>query len=193
MKIESAILAGGKNSRYGGMNKAFIVVDGQQILDRNISVLGTTFSRISIITNHTEQFSAYSNYPMSSDYFHEVGPLAGIHSALKNAVTEGVFISSCDMPFLDKNIIDSILSLAVTKNAEAVTPRINGKLEPLFAFYNVGVLALLEQHIKENKDKSIRSFLKKVNTIYIDIDDTVFNRKAFTNINHPKDLEELNY
>jgi len=190
MTFESAILAGGKNSRYGGQNKAFVVVEGQQIIDRNLAVLSELFSRISIITNHAEQFSAYA-LPMSSDYFHEIGPLAGIHSALKNATSDGVFISSCDMPFLNKAMLEMVLNSANTQKAEAVIPRVNQDLEPLFAFYSKSVLSRLEVHIKESRGRSIRSFLKTINTVFIDFEATDDVRKAFTNINKPQDLKAI--
>jgi molybdopterin-guanine dinucleotide biosynthesis protein A len=190
VKIESAILAGGKNSRYGGQNKAFIKVEGLQIIDRNIAVLSKLFPRISIITNHAEQFSAYS-LPMSSDYFHEIGPLAGIHSALKNAISDGVFISSCDMPFLDKGMMKTVLNIAEAQNVEAVIPRVNGDLEPLFAFYSKRILSRLEVHIKESRGRSIRSFLKTINTVFIDFEAADDVRKAFTNINRPEDLKDI--
>jgi len=191
MTFESAILAGGKNSRYGGLNKAFIQLEGIAIIDRNIEVLQKLFSRISIITNHPEQFSNYKNYPMASDYFHEVGPLAGIHSALKNAKSDAVFISSCDMPFLDEGLINRLMQEAVVSGADAVIPRVETNIEPLFALYFPRVLYDLEAHIHGSEDLSIRSFLKNINTRYIDFEATRDTRKAFVNINRPEDLDLL--
>jgi len=191
MNIESAILAGGKNSRYGGQNKAFLLVGNKKIIDRNIEVLSPYFSRISIITNAPTQFSDYSNFDMNADYYHEIGPLAGIHSALKNTQADGVFISSCDMPFLDKLLIDTIIKTAETRKALIVIPRVGNRIEPLFAFYNRSILKQLEQHIEEGKERSIRSFLSKIDTIYMDFEDSKQIRLAFTNINRPSDLSKL--
>jgi molybdopterin-guanine dinucleotide biosynthesis protein A len=191
MTIEGAILAGGKNSRYGGKNKAFIIVEGVKIIDRNLRVLRTRFSRISIITNNKEQFSDYSSYPMSSDYYHNIGPLAGIHSALRNAQSDFVFVTSCDMPFLDAAIITSIVDFVDVQTVDAIIPRINNKIEPLFALYNVAILDRLEQHITRDENRSIRSFLAKIDTRYIELEDNASTKRAFTNINKPEDLASL--
>jgi len=191
MNFESAILAGGKNSRYGGLNKAFIEVGDVTIIDRNIKVLKPLFLRISIITNHPEQFSNYRSYPMTGDYFHEIGPLAGIHSALKNIEADAVFISSCDMPFLDSSLISLLLDTANNENADVIIPRVKGKIEPLFAVYSRNILNQLEIHIKESENRSIRSFIEKVNTLYIDFEDNETTQKAFININRPEDLDSL--
>ena len=192
MKVEGAILAGGKNSRYHGQNKAFILISNERIIDLNLRVLNPFFSKISIITNNSDQFREYKNYSMNSDYFHDIGPLAGIHSALKNCDIDGVFISSCDMPFLDETILDVILKTAKARDVDAVIPRINDKIEPLFAFYSSSILDKLEAHIKESKSRSIRSFLAIIKTEYVDFEDNEKTRKAFTNINRPEDLALLN-
>ena len=193
MIFESAILAGGKNSRYGGLNKAFIKVGEVSIIDRNIEVLKPIFPRISIITNHPEQFVDYQNYAMASDYYNEIGPLAGIHSALKNAESEAVFISSCDMPFLDKVLINMLLDEAIGEGVDAIIPRVDGKIEPLFALYYRHILDQLENHIEESESRSIRSFLKIINTVYVDFEDGEITRKAFVNINRPEDLSLLEH
>ncbi len=191
MTFEGAILAGGKNSRYGGQNKAFIDVDGVKIIDRNIQVLKSKFSRISIITNNKEQFSDYSDYPMSSDHYQNIGPLAGIHSALRNAESNFVFVTSCDMPFLDAGIISQVIDSVKQQTADAIIPRVNGKIEPLFALYNVAILDQLERHITESDNRSIRSFLVKIDTRYYELKDNASTKRAFTNINSPEDLKQL--
>jgi len=191
MTIEGAILAGGKNSRYGGKNKAFIIVEGAKIIDRNLQVLKSKFPRISIITNSIEQFSDYSDYLMSSDHYQNIGPLAGIHSALRNAQSDFVFVTSCDMPFLDAGIISQVIDSVKQQAADAIIPRINGKIEPLFALYNVAILNKLEQHITTDENRSIRSFLVKIDTRYIELEDDASTKRAFTNINRPEDLAGL--
>ena len=191
MTFESAILAGGKNTRYSGRNKAFIPINGQSIIDRNIAVLEKLFPRISIITKHSEQFSDYSAYPMSADYFHEIGPLAGIHSALKNAHADYVFISSCDMPFLDAMLIVQLRKVAISSHAEAVVARHGNKREPLFAFYHRSLINKLEDHIQRDTKRSIRGFLEMIKTEYVDFEPNEQVKKAFTNINRPEDLNRI--
>jgi molybdopterin-guanine dinucleotide biosynthesis protein A len=190
MQIHSAILAGGKNSRYNGMNKAFILIDGERIINRNINVLSSLFSQISIITNQIEQFSDYSDYPMSSDYFKEIGPLAGIHSALKNTTADAVFISSCDMPFLNSDIIKPLIEAANQNKFQAIIPACNERIEPLHAIYHRDLFPILDKYIRNNENRSVRDFLNTIESIYIDFSEAEVGN-AFTNINRPSDLDVL--
>ena len=191
MQIHSAILAGGKSSRYGGFNKAYILINGRRIIDRNISDLKGLFPVISIVTNTLNQFSDYSNYPMSSDYYKEIGPLAGIHSALKNTSANAVFISSCDMPFLNIDIINKILEIGKSNNYQVIVPRWNGQIEPLHALYHESVLPPLESYIKNNANRSVHKFLKTINCLFLDLDSNQITEKAFANINSETDLDSI--
>ncbi|MCK5840428.1 MAG: hypothetical protein KAG99_11300, partial [Bacteroidales bacterium] len=82
--------------------------------------------------------------------------------------------------------------VAQSGSADAVIPRVKGKIEPLFAFYHQRILDKLEDHIDNFEDRSIRSFLQKINTVYVEFDDSTQVRKSFTNINRPEDLAQLN-
>jgi len=191
MKISCAILAGGKNSRYGGLNKAFIPIEGIKIIDRNIQILKPIFQDIHIVTNAPDQFIDYRDFSMSSDYYHDIGPLAGIHSALKNTSADAVFITSCDMPFPDSELINRMLSLASKNDFRALVPRWERKIEPLYAVYHCSLLPVLEEFIEKNTDRSIRGFIKSIDCNYFDLQEAV-QPKAFTNINSPDDLKKLN-
>ncbi|MCK7517639.1 MAG: NTP transferase domain-containing protein [Ignavibacteriales bacterium] len=49
--------------------------------------------------------------PVVNDIFIGKGPLAGIHSALKNSSTEKNFIISCDMPLISVELIKYLINL----------------------------------------------------------------------------------
>lgn len=192
MQTQCAILAGGKNSRYGGFNKAFILVDGERIIDRNLKVLEDLFSHISLVTNYPDQFLEYTQFPMSKDCFQGIGPLAGIHSALKYSKCDAVLVVSCDMPFLSKEIISQITNLAQSKKYQAIIPRWDGKIEPLFAMYQKSLLPKLEDYINAKTDRSVRNFLNSIDCKYLDLETGTEVERSFLNINSPSDLEVYN-
>ena len=76
------ILAGGKNSRFGGKNKAFIQIENKTIIQRIIDNVGYIFSEIIIVTNSPEDFSGYKQNRIITDIYKNKGPLAGLHAAL---------------------------------------------------------------------------------------------------------------
>ncbi len=63
----SAILAGGENRRMP-VSKAFIEVDGQKIIERNLGLMKRLFKKIFIVTNQPGAYS-YLDVPMLGDIF----------------------------------------------------------------------------------------------------------------------------
>ena len=99
--FSAAILAGGNNSRFNHVHKAFLIYQKKQFIDIIVGILYPKFSEILIITNHKELFKNYFNVKFFEDKFKGIGPISGIHSALINSKNNNVFIVSCDMPFID--------------------------------------------------------------------------------------------
>jgi molybdopterin-guanine dinucleotide biosynthesis protein A len=98
------ILAGGENTRMPVL-KAFIKVNGKPIIEKNITLIQQLFEKTFIVTN---QPSDYSNLgtPLLGDVHDIRGPMTGIFTSLLNSPTPWVFISACDMPFINKDLIN---------------------------------------------------------------------------------------
>jgi molybdopterin-guanine dinucleotide biosynthesis protein A len=185
--VGSAILAGGNNSRYGGMNKALIKIEGEEIILKTKKNLSSIFSEIHIISGRPDDFTN-TELPVFPDYFKCIGPLGGIHAALKNSDCEAVFIFSCDTPFLSESLIYRIIQQFKKSNAEILIPCINDEIQPLHAMYSKTIFEKLEQHILKTESYKIRNFFNKVRTVYLPLPDNAYNRRAFYNINSVTDL-----
>jgi len=120
----------------------------------------------------------------------DLGPLAGIYSALAMTSGEGVFFVACDMPFLHNEIIIRQVDYFNSVDCDCLVPRINLNIEPLHAIYTKKIKNLLYKTLTMGKDNSIRGFLHLVNTCYWDLPNTPFNRIIFSNINTEEDLED---
>ncbi len=188
-KFSAAILAGGNNSRFNGINKSFLVVDNQYIIDRIIDVLKDIFSEIIIVSNNPEIYSEYKDFKVVTDYYQKIGPLGGIHTALKSAANPSVFIVSCDMPYLSNNMIIKQLDSHIKSGRDVTIPVIDGFLEPLHGIYNTAKLPELEKFIENTQKYKIIGFYDFIQVNYFNIFDT--DLKNFTNINHPDDYEKL--
>lgn len=188
MEIACVITAGGKARRLGGKIKAFIPIDGERIIDKNLNILKVLFKSISIISNHPEQFFEYSNYKIYSDIYKEIGPLAGLHTALKNVNSSGIFLISSDLPYLSSDIINKLLTEFKKTNPEAIIPKIDNFIEPLYGIYSSSIINKLENFIDEGNSYAIKNFLKTIDTQYLVMENKEENRKAFYNINTFDDL-----
>jgi len=189
MKISCAITAGGKAKRFNGITKAFIEFEGERIIDKNLRVLKTVFEDIIIISNNPSSFSDYAEFKIFKDYYQEIGPLAGLHSAIKNCKGNAVLLISSDLPNISIDIINSLITNYLKLDCEVIIPKIGIKIEPLFGIYSKSILKKLENFIEKKESYAMHDFLKEVNTHFLKLADNEYNNNAFKNINEPKDIE----
>jgi molybdopterin-guanine dinucleotide biosynthesis protein A len=190
VNISGVILAGGENKRFGGVNKSNFVIDGSSIITRIINTISELFEEIIIVTNTPNDFSEFSNYKIAGDTFPKIGPLGGIHSAIKASSKDSVFIFAGDMPFLDKRIIMSQIHFSSSSPAEAIVPRVNGFDEPLHAIYRNTVFYKLDEYLQKKSKSGVIDFLKSLNVSYLDLPASAETKRAFTNINTPSEAGE---
>ncbi len=182
------ILAGGLNTRFFGMDKAFIRVGGKRILDRIYGVFTDLFNEIILVTNNPLQYIAW-DFNIVTDIFPSRSSLTGIHAGLFFATNPYVFFAACDIPFLKKEVVETIVD-AVESRVDVVIPETSAGLEPLCAVYSKQLLKPAEQHLVQQKFK-IQGIFRK-NRIK-KIPETVLREKdsdliSFLNINTSSDL-----
>jgi molybdopterin-guanine dinucleotide biosynthesis protein A len=103
------ILAGGRNSRFSGKNKALIPVAGKRILDRIHDVFTNLFDNIMLVTNDPLQYMPW-NFDIVTDIFPIRSALTGIHTGLFYVTTPYAFFTGCDIPFLKKELVEILLA-----------------------------------------------------------------------------------
>ena len=188
--ISGVILAGGENKRFNGIIKSNIIIGGSSIISRIITTISDIFEEIIIVTNTPGNFQSLNQYNIVSDQFLKVGPLGGIHSAIKASSKESVFIIAGYMPFVDKKMIMNQIKYFSIRYAEVVIPRLNGQDEPLHAIYSKSIYGKLNEYLSTRNEFAIRDFLTHVHVSYMHISETENTKRAFTNINSPFEAEE---
>lgn len=192
-RISGVILAGGSNKRFGGINKANVVIDGKTIISRIISTISDLFVEIIIVTNKPEEFQEYIKYKIVKDQFLKAGPLGGIHAALKTSSEDAIFVFAGDMPFLNKEIISDQINEFNKKEHDVFIPKVDKFIEPLHAIYRKSALNHLERFLLEGKSRAVRDFLSEVNVGYLQMTKNEKTDIAFVNINSPSDLEKISF
>lgn len=186
--VTAAILAGGTAKRMGGIIKPAVVVGGQTILSRMLSVLNDVFTEIIIVSNSPEQFYSQYNLPVVPDIIKGKGPLGGIHSALLNSVGQAVFVFAGDMPLIDKSLILSQIVRYKKLDSDIVVPRSGEFIEPLHAIYSKNVSGTLEKFLLEGNGNAVRDFLNIAGAAFFEPGGQTGFKKAFLNINSPADI-----
>ncbi len=187
--ISAAILAGGPGSRMKGLVKPKIILDGKTILDRSLIVLKNIFSEIILVTNSPETYTGYEGLLITSDHLKGIGPLAGIHAALKAASGDAVFIFAGDMPLLNNDLIMKQAGFFEGLNCDILIPRTGTDIEPLHSIYKRSILPKLEDYISTAESMAVRDFCMTVNVKFMDIEKD--RHVSFLNINSDSDISEV--
>src|SRR5262245_1451862 len=121
--VTAVILAGGKATRFGGVDKRAIVVDGATIFERQCAVLRPRVSEILVSGPRPTP-----GFRTVADVVPDAGPLAGIAAALAATATPWLLVVAGDMPSVDEALIDLVLARVTGSGAEvdAIGIRIGG-------------------------------------------------------------------
>lgn len=182
-----AIILSGGNNRRMLHNKAFLQMGQKSIIEREIEVLSTFFSRIIVVTNTPENHE-HLRVSLVSDVVPGKGPLGGIYSGLMASKDKYNSVVSCDLPFLNAGLISYMIEL--TEGHDIVVPRLNGLVEPLHAIYSKHCLIPIKRQLDRNELK-IQSFFGEVKVRYIrESEIKKYDPKgiAFFNVNTEEDL-----
>ena len=145
LKADALVLAGGRSRRMGAP-KASLPINGVAMIESVIRVVVPIFRRTLVIARpetalpHLEVEVVFDQYPNR-------GPLAGLISGLQASATQWYFVTGCDMPFLDSEIIH--LMAGQLESAEVVVVRSSGRVQPLHAFYHQDCLGRGESLLRE--------------------------------------------
>ncbi len=184
--VAGIILAGGRNSRMGGRDKAFLRVDGETVFARTLNLLRGCFAQVVVVSNTPEKYADF-NVEVTPDELPGLGPLGGLHAGLGRVRPPYAFVSACDMPFLRVEPIRFLL--AHLRDQEAVVPRWDGDIEPLHAIYATALRPRIAAAAAEGA-RAIRDFLPTVRVEYVP--EALMARVAgaeesFRNVNTPED------
>jgi molybdopterin-guanine dinucleotide biosynthesis protein A len=134
-QISAAILAGGRARRFGGADKASLVVGGARIIERQLATLSTITDEVRIVSNDPARYAALG-VRVIPDRIAGAGPLGGVHAALVDAAYHGVIVLACDLPFVTAALLEALaIEFGTGDEIDAVVPRSSRGLEPLCALY----------------------------------------------------------
>lgn len=184
------ILAGGMNTRFSGQEKAFLSVGGKRIIDRLYSIFNALFEDIILVTNDPYKYLEW-DINIVTDLYPVRSSLTGIHAGLFYTSNPFAFFAACDIPFLKKELVETLIN-NIEQGIDVVVPETKAGFEPLCAVYSKECLKQVEQQIIQNK-LAIRHLFKKRRVKKIP--EKVLREKdpdliSFFNINTPQDQEK---
>ena len=192
MKIpcSGVILAGGMSTRFSGINKAFISINGKTVIERIYEVLSSLFEEIILVTNDPVKYVKW-NLNVVTDLFPTRSSLTGIHAGLFFSNNPYAFFTACDTPFLKKELIKTVLE-GIAPDVDIIIPEVSARPEPLCAIYSKKCFKLVESQLINGEFK-IQKLLKKIRVKKIPekiLRKNDHDLSSFININTPDDLAE---
>lgn len=125
------VLAGGRGSRLGGMPKGLLRLrDGVTVVEHLLALTdGPSF----VSTNHPEWYERL-DVALVADLQPDRGAPGGVVTALAMATTEWVAIVACDMPFVSREMLDTLWQHRHV-HTDAICFSRGAQLEPLVGLY----------------------------------------------------------
>jgi molybdenum cofactor guanylyltransferase len=188
------ILVGGDARRAGGKEKFFFLYDGKTFISHIIDSVGPVVDEIILVAKNRDQcerFSGFSEIRCVHDIRSGIGPIGGIHAGIQAARGDQIFISGCDMPFLNRDVVRYLFE--ELGGHDAVIPAWDkDMIEPLHGVYRKSAL---QGYLESHESLSLREMVRSLDANYVSID--VLRKinsdlNTFTNINKLEELDRIN-
>lgn len=181
--ITAVILAGGKGSRLGGLDKGLVKLRDKPLVEHLIKRIQPQCANIIISANRNLESYRQFGFPVYQDDLEDyAGPLAGILKALKECPTEWLMTIPADSPFIPNDL--AVRLTKKSKNNNVVMTHDGDRLQPTFSLIHKSLITSLEQFLQLGERKA-QIWMQQQPHDIVDFSDKA---KAFSNINTEADL-----
>lgn len=178
------VLAGGRSRRMG-TDKALLVTDGRTQLETAVELLAAVTDRQFVSTRPDQAGDTVrGRFPQIVDRYDDMGPIAGILSAMDEHPNVDWLVVACDLPNLDTQTLARLVAKRSTSRPFTAYRSSNDTLpEPLCAIYRSDARSIVRGFVDDGvlcpRKILIRSDAKLLDQP---------NPRALHNVNTPEDL-----
>lgn len=188
-QITGLILAGGRGTRMGGVDKGLRPFRGAPMVSHVIARLAPQVGALMINANQNRDTYEGFGLPVREDELGGFeGPLAGVQAGLNHCTTDYLVTAPCDSPFLPEDLVARLAEALSANNADvAVAVTGDGQTlqrHPVFCLMKRSLLPHLSDYLA-NGGRKIETWYRSLPYVEVRFAD----ESAFRNINT---LEELN-
>ena len=148
--VNGLVLAGGKSRRMG-QDKALLDRDGQSQLAYLAGLLEKKVGRVFVSTRVDQKDDGERRkYAQIVDRYDDIGPLAGILSAMEECPEADWLVVACDLPNINGETISYLLeNCSAEQPFTAYVSSHDGLPEPLCAIYRAGSIDIIRRFADE--------------------------------------------
>ena len=190
--ILAVVLAGGKSKRFGE-DKNHIKLANKTLLEHVLFKIINRYEEILIVSSHSLNIKKIKNVTIIPDCFDDLGPLAGVLSAMKwvkenQKSYQWLATFPSDTPFFEISIIEEYQKRIKLKESLLYFVKSNNKRHNIFGLWSIELLKVLENDLINNNYRKVEDWANKIGVQTIDLETKKFD--PFFNINTKEDLEE---
>lgn len=193
-KFSVVLQAGGMSTRMG-RDKALAPFMGKTMIEYILDQIRDWEREVIVITNRPDDYR-FLGLPLFSDVIPKWGALGGLYSAIYHAPHEVCLVLACDMPFLNRPMLDYLIGLSPGYDAVIPCPDPTGDgmpafAEPFRAVYRKTCLTAIKKAITAGQRRVI-GFFDQVNIRFVsrtEIETFDPHCRTFFNVNTPEDLQ----
>ena len=190
--ITGLILAGGRGSRMGNVDKGLQPFRGTTMAQHVLERLAPQVGSIMINANRNLEAWRAFDVPVWPDETPDfAGPLAGLEAGLRHCATPWLLAAPCDSPFLPPDLAERLAAAVEAGDADlafAVTrePGMRPQPHPVFCLVKASRLPVLSQYLAEG-GRRVDGWYKELKAVEVLFEDA----DAFRNINTRAELQDL--
>jgi molybdenum cofactor guanylyltransferase len=194
--ITGLLLAGGRGSRMGGIDKGMQPFRGEPLALHVLRRLAPQADALLISANRSADAYATLGAPFHARVIADSrgdypGPLAGLATALHAARTSFVLCAPCDAPFMDPHLGATLMHALQSADADiacaaTVGPDGARTVHPVFALVRTSLAHDLDAWL-DTGERKVRAWYARHRTVEVPF----HQERAFYNINHLHQLAEL--
>ena len=178
------VLAGGKSRRMGS-DKALLRLDGETQLSRAVNLLREQVKRVFVSTRADQADDAErGKFEQVVDRYDDMGPVAGILSAMDAHSEVSWLVLACDLPNIDDATIAYLLQQCSADHPVTAYESVHDGLpEPLCAIYRPASRAVIDDFVEQGIICPRKMLINSATHLLAQP-----NPGALHNINSPEDL-----
>ncbi|MEU8223735.1 molybdenum cofactor guanylyltransferase [Kribbella sp. NPDC048915] len=154
MDFDAIVLAGGGSTRFGGVDKAMLVLDGVSFLDRVLMATAAATSTVVVGPART----TYRDVNWTVEDPPSGGPVAGLAAGLTYGTAPTVVVVSCDLPWITETDVTTLVDHLDQHDGYGLRDT-DGREQQLAAAYRRTALTAAIQRVGDPRDKSVRRTL----------------------------------
>ena len=187
-KITGLILAGGRGSRMGSVDKGLQNFKGKAMIAHVLERLTPQVDELLINANRSrDEYAAFGHRVIADEIDGFAGPLAGLHIGMTHASHPLIATVPCDSPFLPPDLIKRLCAAMARENADLAVAKTFDQPHPVFCLTKSSLAPHLRAFLDSGQRK-IDKWYATLHVVEVQFDD---EEAAFSNINTVAELKSF--